>query len=209
MKRYLLFATLPYAYPILRPLQREIRTRGGEAAWFLEEGCPDMLEEDELRLKTIREVIDYDPIAVFSPVRYVPDFFPGVKVAVFHGYANRKRFEAVDDHFTIRGCYDIYCSQGPSSTPYFKELERKHGYFRVYDTGWPKADLYFTSEMQQIPRNERPVVLYSSTFTRGLTSTPLLVDEVTRLVEEKPWDWIFMFHPMLDPALSARYRETG
>lgn len=209
MKKYLLFATLPYAFPILRTLQGEIRRRGDDVAWFLEEGCPDMLVSGEVRLTTIREVMDYDPIAVFSPVRYVPDFFPGIKVAVFHGYANRKRFEAVDDHFTIRGCYDMYCSQGPSSTPYFKELERKHGYFRVYDTGWPKADLYFTPEMQQLPRNERPVVLYSSTFTRGLTSTPLLAGEIARLVSEKPWEWIFMFHPMLDPAVSALYEKIA
>lgn len=209
MKRYLLFATLPYAFPILRTLQREIRSRGGEAAWFLDEGCPDLLTGDELRLASVADVMAFDPIAVFSPVRYVPDFFPGLKVSVFHGYANRKRFEKIDDHFTIRGCFDIYCAQGPSSTPYFRELERKYGYFRVYDTGWPKADLYFTPEMQRPPRNERPVILYSSTFTRGLTSTPLLADEVERLVEEKPWEWIFMFHPMLDPAVSARYERIA
>ena len=209
MKRYLFFATLPYAYPILRPLEDEIRRRGEEAAWFIDPECPVMLREDELQLKTVQEVMQFNPIAVFSPVRYVPDFFPGVKVSVFHGYANRKRFEAVDDHFTIRGCFDIYCAQGPSSTPVFKELERKYGYFRAYDTGWPKADLYFTPEMQRLPQNERPVILYSSTFTRGLTSAPLLAEEVERLVAEKPWEWIFMFHPMLDPAVSSRYERIA
>ena len=54
MKRYLLYVTLPYAYSILRPLEHEIRRRGGEAAWFVEEGCPVVLEEGEVRLGTIR-----------------------------------------------------------------------------------------------------------------------------------------------------------
>ena len=89
------------------------------------------------------------------------------------------------------------------------DLERRYGYFRAYDTGWPKADLYFTPEMQRLPQNERPVILYSSTFTRGLTSTPLLAEEVERLVAEKPWEWIFMFHPMLDPAVSSRYERIA
>ena len=134
MKRYLLYVTLPYAYSILRPLEHEIRRRGGEAAWFVEEGCPVVLEEGEVRLGTIREAVAYNPVAVFAPGNYIPDFIPGVKVALFHGYAIQKRIEAVDDHFTVRGWFDIYCTQGPSSTPYFKELEKKYGFFRVYET---------------------------------------------------------------------------
>lgn len=60
MKRYLLYVTLPYAYSILRPLEHEIRRRGGEAAWFVEEGCPVVLEEGEVRLGTIREAVAYN-----------------------------------------------------------------------------------------------------------------------------------------------------
>lgn len=209
MKRYLLYVTLPYAYPILRPLEEEITRRGDEAAWFVEKECPVVLRDDEHLLKTVREVMDYAPIAVFAPGNYIPHFFPGVKVALFHGYAINKRHDAVDDHFKIRGWFDIYCTQGPSSTPAFRELERKYGYFRVYETGWPKADLYCTPEMQQLPRNRRPVILYTSTFTRGIASAPLLVGEIERLVGERPWDWIFMFHPLLDPAVSERYRQIA
>ncbi|KAA3149146.1 CDP-glycerol--poly(glycerophosphate) glycerophosphotransferase, partial [Alistipes onderdonkii] len=89
MKRYLLYVTLPYAYSILRPLEHEIRRRGGEAAWFIEEGCPVVLEEGEVRLGTIREAVAYNPVAVFAPGNYIPDFIPGVKVAVLHGYASQ------------------------------------------------------------------------------------------------------------------------
>ena len=209
-KNYLLFATLPYAYSILRPLQAEIRRRGGVAAWFLEPTCPDSLEDDELRLKTVREVIDFNPVAVFAPGNYIPDFFPGVKVALFHGYAIQKRIEAVDDHFTVRGWFDIYCTQGPSSTPFFKELEKKFGFFRVYDTGWPKADTYFAPEMTRRPQNRRPVILYPPTFTKNVCSAPHLMAEIERLAESKPWDWIITFHPKLtDPEIVSGYKRIA
>ena len=39
MKRYLLFGNLPYALPILRPLQAAIRARGSEARWFFHGGA--------------------------------------------------------------------------------------------------------------------------------------------------------------------------
>ena len=34
MKRYVLMGNLPYALPILRPVQAAIRARGGEPRWF-------------------------------------------------------------------------------------------------------------------------------------------------------------------------------
>ena len=66
----------------------------------------------------------FNPIAVFVPGNWVYDFFPGVKVEVFHGYPMKKRIEKIDDHFTLRGWFDIYCTQGKSSTPYFTYLEK-------------------------------------------------------------------------------------
>ncbi|MFR9165350.1 MAG: hypothetical protein ACLVKO_03615 [Dysgonomonas sp.] len=65
MKKYLLFVSLTYSYPILRPIQNEIRRRGGDVAWFIEDSCPECLREGEKRLRSVKEVIDYDPMAVF------------------------------------------------------------------------------------------------------------------------------------------------
>lgn len=210
MKKYLMFVSLPYAYPIMRPLQREIRRRGDDVAWFIEEGGPDQLAEGERRLATIAEVMEYDPIAVFAPGNHIPDFFPGVKVQLFHGYPINKRNDRHDDHFTVRGWFDIYCTQGPTSTGPFREQERRYGYFRVYETGWTKADDYFSPEMQAPLHNARPVVLYSTTFTRSLTSTPYLADEIEHLVAERDWEWIFMFHPKLDDrAVIDRYARIA
>ena len=122
MRHYLLFASHSYAFSILRPLQDEIRRRGDQAAWWLEYSCPNLLTEDEMRLTNLKQVKEYNPIAVIAPGNWVYPFFPGVKVEVFHGYPMRKRIEEIDDHFTLRGWWDIYCTQGPSSTPYFTEL---------------------------------------------------------------------------------------
>ena len=67
MKRYLFFVSLSYAYPILRPIQSEIWRRGDEVAWFFTSPCDQYLHEGEKQLKTIKEVMEYNPIAVFAP----------------------------------------------------------------------------------------------------------------------------------------------
>ena len=95
-KHYLFFVSLSYAYSILRPLQNAIWQQGNDVAWFIEEGCENWLQENEKQLRTIQQVMDYNPIAVFVPGNWVYDFFPGVKVAVFHGYAMKKRIEIKD-----------------------------------------------------------------------------------------------------------------
>ena len=209
-KHYLLFASLTYAYSIMRPLQAEIRRRGDVAAWYLEDTCPDMLEPDELRLKTIEEVMQFNPVAVFAPGNWIYDFFPGVKVAVFHGYPMRKRIEKIDDHFTLRGWFDIYCTQGESSTPYFRQLEQRHGYFKVYETGWCKVDSFFDPQLPAEPHRDVPTVLYAPTFTKGISSAWALASTIERLAMEKPWRWIITFHPKLDdPELKAQYARMA
>ena len=124
------------------------------------------LRDDELRLKTFREVRDFAPVAVFAPGNWVYDFFPGIKVELFHGYPIAKRKAKHDDHFTIRNWFDIYCTQGPTSTVPFKKLEEKLGFFKVYETGWSKADAFFQAaghgrKAQRYPNNTLRNDLYA------------------------------------------------
>ena len=72
-------------------------------------------------------------------------------------YPINKRGDEKDDHFSVRGWFDVYCTQGETSTLPFKELERKYGFFKVYETGWCKADT-FVKERAHTPHNARPVV---------------------------------------------------
>ena len=65
-KRYVLFASLPYAYSILRPLQAEIRARGDDVAWYLESTCENLLDDTEVLLANIDDVKSYDPLAIFA-----------------------------------------------------------------------------------------------------------------------------------------------
>ena len=205
-KRYILYVTDYYAYSILFPLEAEIARRGDDAAWFVEERCTSEPVASRKLLRSIEEAQKYDPLAVFAPGNYIPDFFKGIKVSLFHGYPINKRAERKDDHFAIRGWFDIYCTQGASSTEPFRKIEAADGTFRVYETGWTKADTYFSEEMLRREPHSRPVVLYSSTFTRSLTSTPILADTIEKAVAENRWDWIFMFHPKLDDKeILARY----
>lgn len=211
-RKYLLFASHAYAYSILRPLQREVRRRGDEAAWFLEDTCPDRLEPGETRLRTFREVKDWNPVAVFAPGNIIYPFFPGIKVELFHGFPISKRGEAAerDDHFNLRGWFDIYCTQGPASTGIFRDLERGKGYFRVYETGWPKLDDFFPAPPPRKPAGDDLTVLYSTTFTKGISSAPMMAAEIRRLASSRPWRWIVIFHPKLtDPAIHETYRRLA
>lgn len=212
-RRYVLFAQLPYAYTVMRPLQDEIRRRGDRCAWYLDDGCTDLLRSDEERLLTVADVKDYQPLAVFTPGNYIPDFFPGIKVQLFHGYPIRKRLEKKDDHYTLRGWFDIYCTQGSNSTPQFRALEKKHGYFRVYETGWCRADEFFAcrSRYQSLPpEGRRPTVFYASTFTRSLSSAWTLLPVIRRMAETGRWNWIITLHPKIDDAeLIEGYRRMA
>ena len=183
-KRYVLFAALPYAYSILRPIQSEIKKRGGEVAWYLEAECEDLLRPDEKRLATVEELVAYNPDATLTPGNYIYHFIPGIKVGVFHGYFIGKRGEKTyqeDSHFRIRGWFDLICTQGPSSTEPYKLLEQKHGSFKAYETGWCKVDTYINGK--QPPATNPPTILYGTTFTKGISSSEAVYSTIERLAK--------------------------
>lgn len=205
MSRYLFFVSELYALAILRPLQRAIRARGDEAAWFFErDPVAAYARADERRLESVRSAIDWRPAAVFVPGNWVPHFLPGLKVEVFHGFSVGKRSES-RGHFRVRGSFDLYCTQGPDTTLPFQELERTLGFFRVEQTGWPKLDPLFSGQYPQKAAG-RPVILYASTFTESITSARVLRETIAASAQRGDWQWLVTLHPKMAPEVIESYR---
>lgn len=215
MRRYLFFVNQPYSYSILRPLQEEIRRRGGEAAWFVAGCTSSPLRPDERHLKTVKEVMAFNADATFVPGDWVPYFFPGIKVEVFHGMARNKRghsSEDESDHYRIRGWFDLYCTHAEKDTEKFQELAELHQHFAVAHTGWPKLDPLLEKPIQgQRSRapGELPVVFYASTFSRSVTSAPALVEKIAELAASGRWKFIVTLHPKMDASIVAQYRSLA
>jgi hypothetical protein len=210
MYKYLFYCTELYCLPVFRPIQKIIQARGWQAAWFFDRkqaGAENLYPEERL-LESVSAVRQYNPDAVFSPVNLVPDFFPGVKVQVFHGLATD--LTGKKGHYRIRGFYDLYCTRAKEETRIFKEMGRRHPHFEVVETGWPKVDPLFSEDENISVRNtlntSRPVVFYASTFSPSLTSSPFLVDTVKKLSQAGKYHWIVTLHPKTDEKVMARYR---
>ena len=216
MKRYLMYVEQNYSFAILRPIQQAILNRGGEVAWFItgKEANKALIAADETLLLSVEDVQAFNPIAVFVPGNVVPDFFPGVKVGVFHGFFTGKHGNS---HFKIRGLFDLYCPQGPNTTGPFKALADKHGFFRVVQTGWPKLDPLFQANNTLQTANQginkeknaphKPTVLFASTFSKIATAAPLMFETIKRLSATGEWNWLVTLHPKMDKDVVTKYKS--
>lgn len=217
MARYLFFVNQPYAYSILRPLQQAIRARGDEVAWFVAGCTARPLRDDEHRLGTVREVMAYDATATFVPGDWVPWFFPGIKVEVFHGLARNKRGHASEDesdHYRIRGWFDLYCTHAETDTRKFRALAREYGHFSVAHTGWPKLDPLLQARASGGAASTAeggaiPTVFFASTFSRSVTAAPQLLPQIERMAASGQWRFIVTLHPKMDPAIVDQYRALA
>src|SRR5690606_38285896 len=167
MYKFLIYISQPYSIPIGKPLEQEIGKRGCQVFWFSDlEYTTSYFPENTPVLNTVEEVLSYDPDIVLTATDLVPDFFPGIKVQIFHGFSANKR-PLMSDHFSIRGFFDLYTTQGPSTTEIFKEQAKKYGTFEVKETGWSKVDPLYPIEHKEL--GVKPVILIYTTFTTSLS----------------------------------------
>ena len=207
-KKYIFYVTQNYAYSILRPLQEVILARGDQIAWFLvgNEVNPDYLLANEIYFKSIDEVMKFQPNTVFVPSNIVPNFIPGLKVAVFHGFdAGKVDNRGNNDHFKIRNCFDLYCTQGPSTTEAFLRLAKNRNDFKVTETGWCALDRLYIE--QEKLNTQKPTVLLCSTFSKNLSCAPHLFETVKKLSESNKWNWLIQFHPKMPVELVNKYKS--
>ncbi|MDP2059642.1 MAG: CDP-glycerol glycerophosphotransferase, partial [Flavobacteriaceae bacterium] len=205
--RFLIHISYAYGIPIGKPLEAEILRSGYEVRWFTEENeTRKYFSNTENVLNTAQAVIQYNPHIVLCASNTVPDFFPGIKVQIFHGFSVGKRAENIG-HFRIRGLFDLYCTQGPSTTGKFKELAEEHGHFEVVETGWSKVDPLFPIGKSVI--KEKPVVLVSSTFTPrlSLAHSDEVFKEIEKMSASGKCQWMVVLHPKMDETIVNKFKS--
>jgi hypothetical protein len=199
--RFILLVQQNYSFEILRPIYLVMQSRGYQVLWLTlgNEVNTDLFNSGESVTKSLEQAIDFNPDAVFVTGNVVPDFIPGLKVQLFHGFEWKKK-----GHFRIRGSFDLYCTQGPLFTRKFKELADHYGYFDIVETGWPKMDNVFPLQPPEV-KNGRKKILYLPTFSPKLTSTVDLLPSIEALGRSNEYDWTIKFHPKMAKGVVTQY----
>ncbi len=208
--KFLIYISYSYSIPIGQPLEQEITKRGFQVKWFSDhEDGKSKLGDFSNNLKHIKDVIAYKPDIVLVATNIVPDFITGIKVQIFHGFNAKKRHSKRNrfSHFNIRGFFDLYCTQGPSTTEYFKELEQKHKYFTVVETGWSKVDALFPLQRNKTTKNVKHVLI-SSTFSKKLSLAykQEVIDEISRLIQTGKYNFSLILHPKMPEEIINKWK---
>ncbi|QXP61506.1 CDP-glycerol glycerophosphotransferase family protein [Olleya sp. HaHaR_3_96] len=207
---FLIYISYSYALPIGNPLEEEILKRGYTVKWFadIEDGKKAIQQKDNA-LNTIQDVIDYNPNVVLTATDDVPDFISGLKVQVFHGFLTYKRPKKSygEAHFRLRGLFDLYCTQGPSSTKGFIAQQIKHPYFEVIETGWSKVDPLFPIEKKKSSNT----IMIASTFTErlSLAYNDDVFQEIKRLSNNGNYNFIMVLHPKLPNIIKQKWQTIN
>ncbi len=215
--KFLIYISYKYAVPVGTPLEEEIMSRGDIVKWFSDsDNGKEGLKNKSNVLNTIQDVVAYQPDIVLVATDDFPDFITGLKVQVFHGFLSQKRpteKNGMDSHFRIRGFFDLYCTQGPSTTSEFTRLSKKLKYFEVIETGWSKVDPMFTSEkkidLSLDNTSKLPTIMIASTFTKRLSLAydDTVFNEIKRLSTTNAYKFIMVLHPKLPKEIVEKWQS--
>lgn len=210
--KFLIYISYSYAVPIGNPLEQEIISRGFKVKWFsdLDDGKLALQNKTNL-LETIEDVVNYEPHIVLAATDDVPDFISGLKVQIFHGFFAQKRPEGNNKfaHFRIRGFFDLYCTQGPTSTLGFEEQQKKQPHFEVAETGWSKVDPLFPIETKE--KSNIPTIMIASTFSKRLSLALHndVYNTIKNLSKSDKYNFIMVLHPKLPKKIIEKWKNLN
>ncbi|MCC1485250.1 CDP-glycerol glycerophosphotransferase family protein [Winogradskyella immobilis] len=204
--KFLIYISYRYAIPIGVPLENEIIRREYSVKWFSDRD-KDIVELNSKNnvLESIEQVLDYQPHIILAITDIIPDFINALKVQVFHGFPANKRKGT--DQFKIRGLFDLYCTQGESSTGVFTQISKENKTFEAIETGWSKVDPLFP--IVNKPISDNPVILIASTFTKqySLALNDDVVNEIQRISKLKKWRFMIVLHPKLPESTKEKIKS--
>ena len=209
-----LFCENQYAIGILMPLQEEADREGGnDVLWYVhEKKIPDFPLKNSVKYtNSIQEIKDFHPDAIFVPGNIVPYYLSGVKIEIFHGYAEKR------DQFVIRRYFDTYFTQGPFYTNRFKELAKKYKDFEVLETGWTRQDWVFRNlhsyddKRSELLRQygKSKILLYAPTFSKSMTSLPFMQDALRGFAQKEDAIVLIKLHPLTQKEIADDYRKLA
>jgi len=212
MYKFLIYISYSYALPIGTPLEKEILKRGYQVKWFSDHEDGKLAIRSKLNyLEKIQDVVNYNPDIILSASDIVPDFINALKVIIFHGFLTYKRPNKnyKEAHFNIRGFFDLYCSQGPSTTIPFSELAQEKKTFEVIETGWSKVDPLFPLELK--PISQVPVIFIASTFTErlSLAHNNTVFEEIKKLSKTGKFNFMMVLHPKIPTEIVNKWKSLN
>ncbi|NRD23892.1 CDP-glycerol glycerophosphotransferase family protein [Winogradskyella litoriviva] len=208
--KFLIYISYSYALPIGNPLEVEILRRGDTVMWYSDLNDGKLaLENKSNVLNTIKDVVNYKPHIVLAATNDVPDFISGLKVQIFHGFNAQKRPEGNNSfsHYRIRGFFDLYCTQGPTTTSGFKAEQKKHPHFEVKETGWSKVDPLFPIVKKE--KNSLPTIMIASTFSKrlSLALNNDVFETIKILAQSRKYNFIMVLHPKLPIETKEKWKS--
>ena len=204
--KLLFFVTKSYSLSILKPIDSYCKTLNDlETAWFIVGKIKNNIKGTVIRES--KQVFDFNPDAIIVPGNVVPDFWPGLKVQIFHGLCEEKK-----GHYKITGFFDLYCTPGPLITEKFEKIKKEKNTFLVKETGWPKLDdcVNFKSISDQKTffslDSDTKVILYAPTFSPKYRSSGDLFEQIKK-TQDCGYHWVVKFHELEKKKIIRKYKE--
>ncbi|MBN1779548.1 CDP-glycerol glycerophosphotransferase family protein [bacterium] len=208
--KILFYIAKKYSIPIVRPLVQELGQRRIDHRFFVSRRVFGEMEQDterSLLFTELDQAAAFQPDFVLVPGNFVDFRLPGIKVEIFHGIGIEK-----ESHYAIRHFFDAYFTSGPCVTERFLKLQKRHKYFLVEETGWPKIDhivQYPAAGLKKklgIPEIKK-IILYAPTFSKKMQSASGLFPHLPDIIGPDEL-CLIKFHDLMDKEIMRHFRET-